>query len=177
VEKGEVVAASTTAFALIATDVLEARVAVPARELPRLDLDRPAGLSFPDRPGLRGLGRIDHPPVSSDVRSGTVPLVVAIDNPDGQLLPGMLVEVELQLQQHANPTEVELCIPLTAVRVRDEGPLVYVVEDGLSRAVPVSLGEVRGDEVVVSSGLEPGDVLVDRAPDRLRDGDRVVSAQ
>jgi hypothetical protein len=51
------------------------------------------------------------------------------------------------------------------------------VEGGLAVEVPVVIGAVRGDEVVVKEGLTAGDVLVAEAPDRLRPGDPVRATQ
>lgn len=177
VERGETVSPSQSAFAVIATGSLEARVAVPMRVLARLDLDAPLVVSFPDRPELARIGRVDHPPVASDERSGSVPLVIDVPNDDGALLPGMLVDVALAVGDPRAPATTELRVPLSAVRVRDEGPVVFRIDDETSTMVAVELGDVRGTEVVVLGGLHAGDVIVDQTPDRLRDGDVVAASR
>lgn len=172
-EVGQVVAPGTTVIELVAVDTLEVEVAVGARELGRLDLAAPVTLRSPDRPGESFRGWIDHTPVSGDARSGSVPLLVNVAGHSGRLLPGLLVECSFASRSGAQrPSHPR--IPVSAVRVADEGPVVFRVEEGRARRVAVELGDVRDSHVEVVAGLSPGDVVVADAPDRLRDGDSVL---
>jgi len=177
VEAGEVVTAGTPAFHLIATDSLKLEVSVPARDLARIGAS--AVVSSPDFPGLEFPGRIDHRPVSADPRSSSVPVVLHLENPGRSLLPGTIAQVRFVLsssnRKTSNAARVE--VPLSAVRTTDEGPIVFRVINDRARAIPVQLGEVRGDQVSVQAGVSAGDKLVLEAPDRLRDGDLLTVVQ
>ncbi len=175
VERGQVVANGTPAFELIELRTLELDAALPASDLALVDLDGPVTLVARDDPRVRATGRIDHAPLRSDTRSGSVPLRVVVANDDRHLLPGMVVEATFGARA-ADPTGEELRIPLSALRVDDLGQAVWrVTEDGRVERMDVELGPVRGDTVVVTDGLRAGDHIVDEAPDRLRAGDAVVA--
>jgi len=174
VEVGQVVGGGTLAYEVIELATLEVEAGLPANDLPRIDLDGTVTLVARDDPRLRAVGRVEHAPVRSDTRSGSVPLRVAVDNTSGRLLPGMVVEASFP--ERSSASAAELLIPLTAVRIDDLGTSVWrVTEAGRAERVDVDLGPVRNDRVVIEAGLEAGDRIVDEAPDRLRDGDTVVA--
>lgn len=174
VELGQVLGSGTPAYEVIELAELEVEAALPAGDLPRVDLERPVTIVAADDPRLRATGRIEHAPVRTDTRSGSVPLRVRVDNRDRSLLPGMVAEARFAAKNGPGATG-ELLVPLTAVRMDDLGAAVWrVSDDGTVTRVEVALGPVRDDDVVVTRGLSAGDRIVDEAPDRLRDGDPVV---
>jgi RND family efflux transporter MFP subunit len=187
IELGEVVAAGAPAYTLLAVDTLQVEVAVPARDLAGLALDRPIAVRAADQPEITAFGALDHPPVAGDPRSGAVTLVVNVPDPEGRFLPGTLVECAV-VARNASPGSTapamaspgsSMCsvvVPLSALRVTTRGPVVFRVRDGRVESVPVRTGPVRGDAVRILSGLRPGDTIVNEIPDRLRDGDPVSIA-
>jgi RND family efflux transporter MFP subunit len=176
VERGQVVANGTPAFELIELRTLELDAALPASDLALVDLDGAVTVVARDDPRVRATGRVEHAPLRSDARSGSVPLRVVVDNAERRLLPGMVVEATFG-SRAADATGDELRIPLSALRVDDLGQAVWrVTDDRRVERVDVELGPVRGDTVVVTGGLRAGDLVVDEAPDRLRAGDEVVVA-
>jgi RND family efflux transporter MFP subunit len=66
-----------------------------------------------------------------------------------------------------------LVIP--AASLRSEGSLhtVFVVEEGIARSRMLTLGDRRGDQIQVLTGLSEGERVIAPAPSTLRDGDRV----
>ncbi|MEZ4655593.1 MAG: efflux RND transporter periplasmic adaptor subunit [Candidatus Eisenbacteria bacterium] len=193
VELGEVVEAGSIGFSIIDVDTLKLRVNVSARDLLAISRNDPAILTTPDRP--KGSGA---PPPSITNRfaptreAGTVPILLQVPNEDGALLPGLLAEARFAVRptdktapiprseaddRPPSPT-TELRVPVTALRVSDEGTAVFRVQDGTAHRVFVEIGPVREDLVVIRRGLSAGDVVVDQPADRLRDGDTVeVSAR
>jgi membrane fusion protein (multidrug efflux system) len=172
IEPGEVVGSGMVVFTLLAVDTLEVEVGIPAKDLGAARARAAVQVRVPDLNGLTVPGVVDHVPVSSDPRAGSVAVLVRVPNPDGSLLPGLLVECTFG-EAPASPAEPEVRVPVTALRITPGGPAVLRVEGGRAIEVSVEIGAVRGDEVVVLSGLRAGDVLVAEAPDRLRPGDPV----
>jgi len=178
VERGQVVSGEVAVYELLAVDELEVTVGVAAKDLPRVLAASEIRVRLTDRPEVEVMGWIDHIPVSSDPASGTVPVVVRVSNPDGALLPGLLVECEFAALIGAG-TELALArpgIPVSTLRMTSFGPGVFLVEGDIVRSVPVTVEQIRGETVIVRDGVSPGDLLVDEPPDRLRDGDRVLTA-
>ena len=87
-------------------------------------------------------------------------------------MPGLVVECEIP-DGVAGP---ELRIPLSALQVEADGHAVWLVEGGRVTRVAVAIGPIRGNEVVITEGLAAGQTVVDRAPDRLREGDAITVA-
>lgn len=90
------------------------------------------------------------------------------------LLPGMSVTV-LPIEGKAAPTDVALTVPLGAVTSdAARSPFVWVVgRDGQVRQAPIVLGEVRGGQVKVASGLNAGERIVTAGVSSLREGMKV----
>jgi membrane fusion protein (multidrug efflux system) len=170
-EPGQVIGAGTAAAHLIDAGELELRASVPARAVGAI----PEAATFEVRavadPRLTAPGRLHHRPFVGDERSGAVPLLIIVDNADGRLLPGLVVECEIA----DGVSGPELRIPLSALQVEAEGNAVWVVESGRVTRNAVVTGAIRGDEVVILEGLRDGQTIVDRAPDRLREGDPVTT--
>lgn len=84
---------------------------------------------------------------------------VDVDNPGQLLKKQMYVHVRIQARQ----TSGGLLVPVSAILRDDENlPFVYVVQsDGSFARRPVTLGSRTGDQVVIATGLEGGDRIVD----------------
>lgn len=90
------------------------------------------------------------------------------------LLPGMSVTV-LPLQGKAASADVALTVPLAAVTSDAAGsPFVWVVgKDGAVKRANLVLGELRGGQVRVASGLTAGERIVAAGVSALREGMKV----
>ena len=100
------------------------------------------------------------------------PVVVALDNTDGKLLPGMLAHVELGVGN-----EPSIRIPTRAVVREFELDYVFVLEgaDTVRRArVATRPVPFRPDLVEVQSGLEADARVIVSAVSQLHDGMRVI---
>ena len=83
------------------------------------------------------------------------------------LRPGAFAEITVPVSNpHENPV-----IPQTAIRPSDRGFIAYVVENGIAveRVVTVGMRTVDGQAEVLA-GLKPGEMLVIRGAEALRDG-------
>jgi RND family efflux transporter MFP subunit len=68
-------------------------------------------------------------------------------------------------------------IPKSAVHSDSSTSFVFLVKDGKLERRAVSLGMDRGSDVAVFAGVTPGDSLVVKGPETLRDGDKVEIRQ
>ncbi len=81
---------------------------------------------------------------------------VAIDNPDGMLLPGMFARVEIVKGSVDNG----LAIPLYSVITRNKETFVFVETDGTAYKRPIRTGIQDGWMVEVPEGLEPDERVI-----------------
>ena len=68
-------------------------------------------------------------------------------------------------------------VPKGAVRSDANASFVFLVRDGKVERRAVSLGLDRGTDVAVLAGVAPGDSLVVKGPESLRDGDKIEIRQ
>jgi len=105
-----------------------------------------------------------------DTATGTIKLKAQFPNPDGLLFPNQFVNVRMVVDTRKGAT----VIPLAAIQRGAQGNIVYVVkEDKTTTVRPVKIGPSENDNVVIESGIAPGDVVVTDGVDRLREGAKV----
>jgi len=115
----------------------------------------------------------------ADQATRNVQVQATFANPHGKLRAGMFVTVRLLTGAH-HPV---FAVPASAINYAPYGNSVFVVEnikgpDGKPykgvRQQFVQLGEGRGDQVAVMSGLQPGQEIVTSGVFKLRTGAAVV---
>ncbi|MDB6452793.1 efflux RND transporter periplasmic adaptor subunit [Falsirhodobacter sp. 20TX0035] len=103
-----------------------------------------------------------------DETTGQVTLRAEVPNPEGYLLPGLYVRVQIE-QAVRNDA---LAVPQMAVqRAQDGSTSVFVIgEDNSVQPRPVTLGSVIDGRWVVNEGLNPGDRVVVAGAQKLQPG-------
>jgi membrane fusion protein (multidrug efflux system) len=111
--------------------------------------------------------------VSNETRN--VQLQATLPNRSGALRPGMFVSVDVVL----GTSRTVVAVPASAIAYAPFGDSVFVLADMKSpKGMPyrganqrfVKLGPARGDQVAVTSGLQPGDEVVTSGVFKLRPG-------
>jgi membrane fusion protein, gold/copper resistance efflux system len=112
-------------------------------------------------------GKLDYLAPSIDGRSGTAQARLILPNPDGRLAPGMFARVTV----FADTEEPRLLVPESAIGARQDTRFVLVVNpDNQVVERTVVLGERRGNNRVVTSGLAAGESIVVNGLQRVRSG-------
>ena len=106
-----------------------------------------------------------------DSASRSVRMRATIDGAGGWLKPGYFVNVRVP----SGTSESIVRLPSTAVRVDALGAYVYVLnkdDKGDWRAArrPISVRAQQGDDSIIQSGLEAGDVVATKGSFKLREG-------
>jgi len=104
-------------------------------------------------------GKLLFTDLSVDPTTGQVSVRAELPNPSGLLLPGTYVRVRLEQAQVDNAA----LIPQQAVTRNEKGNFVMVVaDDGSVAPRPVQIGQSKGTDWIVTSGLKTGEkVMVD----------------
>jgi membrane fusion protein, multidrug efflux system len=127
---------------------------------------RPQGESTVEESGV--LTFVDN---AVDTATGTIKLKGTFENKSHSLWPGQFVRVTLRLTTRTNATVVLN----QAVQTGQAGSYVYVVrEDRTVESRPVTTGARVDDDLVVESGLQPGETVVSEGQLRLAPGARVA---
>jgi membrane fusion protein, multidrug efflux system len=114
-----------------------------------------------------------------DENSRNAEVQATLSNPEGKLRPGMFVRVDITIGADRDV----VAIPASSINYTPEGESVYLVSDLTGKdgkhfqgvkLQPVKVGQARGDMIVITSGLKPGDVVVSSGVFRLRDGAKII---
>ncbi|TPE52535.1 efflux RND transporter periplasmic adaptor subunit [Amaricoccus solimangrovi] len=104
--------------------------------------------------------------------TGVVVLRMQFDNPEGLLLPGMYVQVEIPLGTAAGA----ILTPQEGVSRDSRGqPLAYVVgENDVIETRQLTIEGAQGNQWIVTAGLEPGDRVVVEGVQKIANGATVT---
>jgi membrane fusion protein, multidrug efflux system len=144
-------------------------VAVPERETGSIPTGAQVKFSVPAYPGKVFTATIARVPHSLDAKIRSMLIEADVENSNGALAPGMYAEVEWPVARAG----ASLLVPPTAVATTTERSFVIRVKDGKAEWVDVTKGSPSGDLVEVVGALAPGDEIVKRASDEIRNGSRV----
>ena len=175
VQLGQYVTAGTPIVSLQMLDPIYAEFAVPQFQFGRLRVGQPVDLAIQmdDAKTYNGTITAINPDVDPLTRNLRVQ--ATISNPKGELLPGMFCNVTIHLDEE----QEVFPLPQSAIARAPYGDSVYVVKKikdaggqeytGAEQRF-VKLGAMRGDQIAVLQGIEPGDEVITSGLFKLRQG-------
>ena len=178
VDIGNIVHASdATALAVITQmQPISVLFTIPADQLQPVLAKLRAGARLPvyayDRADINQIaaGTLETVDNQIDPSTGTSRLKAVFDNQDNALFPQQFVNCRLLLDTRRGV----VLIPAAAVQLGPQGPYVYVVKaDGTASMQPITQGASEGNELQVTSGIAPGEMVVTDGQDKLQEGSKV----
>ena len=169
---GDVSVRGNSAELFTVADVHEMRVfvSVPQGYASLLGPKTTATLHQPSQPGKSIEAKFLTTAKAFDANTRTAVTELTVDNPNHALWPGTFVDVEFQVP--TDPTV--LTMPESALIFRADGVQVAIVDaQNRIHLHNVTLGQNLGQTVQVTSGLSPGDKLVNNPPAGLLEGQSV----
>ena len=166
VQTGQYVQPGAVLATLVRREPLLLRFQVPEHDAARLEPGMAAHFRVRNSPDAY-LARITSVAESADDSSRMVAVTAQVEDERQQTLrAGAFAEVSVPVGQATSPV-----IPETAVRPSEKGFIAFVVADDVARARVLALGMRTEDgRVEVRAGLEPGEMLVVRGAEALREG-------
>jgi len=169
-EVGQVVAAGTPVVRVARTDAKEVVIGVPEDQVGALRSVGEVAVRLWADPGRSIPGRIREVSPMADPATRTYTVKVALPARDDVRL-GMTAVVALR--QRAAGDGQALRVPLSALH-QDKGVTsLWVIENGAVRRVPVRIGGVSGNEVVLAEGVRAGQTVVTAGVNLLKNGQKV----
>ncbi|HHL4077821.1 MULTISPECIES: efflux RND transporter periplasmic adaptor subunit [Burkholderia] len=169
---GQYLNAGDAIATLTQLDPLYVNFTLPQQDMPRLTSGAPVQVTVDAVPGRVFTARISAIEPRIDGETRNVAVQALLPNTDRLLKPGMYVTARLELPA----TTDNIVLPLTAIQTSASGDSVVVVKGadaqgiGKAVAVPVVTGRRLGEEVLVTQGVKPGDVVVMAGQNRLPPG-------
>ena len=162
-EVGEWVAEGGPVVEMVDLSRIHIRLDLPERYLPRLQRQAPVTVRADSFPDETFSGTVFSVVPEADLRARTVPIKVEVENSHGKLFAGMFFRATLALDGKRKA----LLVPKDALVIGKPTSVVFVVEKGKVRRVPVLRLAAYGNDFEVSGELRPGDQVVVRGNERL----------
>jgi membrane fusion protein (multidrug efflux system) len=147
---------------------VEVQFSLPETLFAEIAIAQPVNARSAAFPGRAFTGRVAHIDTRIDPISRAFKVRAVIPNPEGVLPSGMFMSLTLTLSESE-----ALVVPEEAIVVQAADTFVFVVENGRATRRTVVTGQRREGVVAVRSGLEPGETVLVRGLQRVRDGSAV----
>lgn len=133
---------------------------VPQRLLPELRtaIDRPDAsvTATPQGSQKSTTGKVALIDNAIDAATGTITARAQFDNQGEVLWPGQLCNVRVTLRNEPDT----ITVPREAVQAGQSGNFVYVIEEGVAKLRPVTVGRIQDGESIITDGLKGGESIV-----------------
>jgi membrane fusion protein (multidrug efflux system) len=171
---GQYLAAGQAIVSLQALNPIYVNFGVPQQDTSKMKIGRALHVTNADAPGMAFNGKITALDSVINEQTRNIQIQATVQNPGGKLRPGMYVQVELPVGEARNV----IPLPASAINYAPYGDSVYVVTDmkdpktgktyrGVRQQI-VKIEGSRGDQVAITSGLNPGEEVVSAGVFRLR---------
>jgi membrane fusion protein (multidrug efflux system) len=179
VSLGQYLAAGQAVVSLQSVDPIYVNFGVPQQEADKMTRGRAVRVTHNDLPGKAFDGKITALDSVISEQTRNIQVQATLGNKGGLIRPGMFVQVELAVGQ---PRQI-VPLPASAINYAPYGDSVFVVAEmkdakgktyrGVRQQV-VKVEGSRGDQVAITSGINPGDEVVSSGVFRLRNGAPVL---
>ncbi|MDL1860533.1 efflux RND transporter periplasmic adaptor subunit [Betaproteobacteria bacterium PRO7] len=168
VQPGEKVSFDAPLFAIVDLAQLEVQAQAPVADVARIARGAKAEVEVEGLSGRAFAGRVDRINPSAEPGTRTINVYVALANEDSVLRAGMFARVRL----HVGADKEVPALPLSAVRIDNGQPIVWVIADGklVRRQVRLGRRDERAQLVEIVEGVTPADQVIATKFDNLRDG-------
>lgn len=192
VNLGQYLAPGTAIIDLQTLTPLYVNFSLPEKSLKQVTLNQPLTVSVDSYPGETFSGKITAIGAQIDAQTRTLSLQGTLPNSDRRLYPGMFAKVIVLLPQQQDVVTV----PQTAIAAALYGDSVFVVEPDANPPTKgsgtdekptansnplfivnrryITVGEQRGDQVAIISGLKAGEQVATSGQLKLKNGAQVL---
>jgi len=176
---GQYLPAGTNVVTLQQLDPLFVDFYVPQQALSVVKPGDTANVTIDAFPDQTFVGQVVAINSAIDTATRTVQVRAQIRNPQNILRPGMFASIAINTGQPQN----YITLPQTAITYNPYGDTVFLLHNGtgpdgkpalLAQQKFVQLGDTRGDQVAVTSGIAPGDTVVTTGQLKLSNGSNVI---
>lgn len=172
VEPGQLISPGAALFELVDLSVMEMTAYVPVSASPQLSPGQRVSLMVEGLPGQSFEAKVEGVSPVAAQGTRTVPVLVAVPNPEGRLRGGMFASGHITIEE----APAAFAVPEAAVREDAEGRYLLKIVDGALVRQPVEVARnwTSSRMTQLSSGLAAGETYVSGQLDDLTAGMRVT---
>lgn len=168
-EIGETMAPGYPALVLGRLDTLEVEIGVPDNLIDHIKKGEKVNLFiYGINKEIEGV--ISNIDTTADPETRTFGVKIDIENPDGDIKPGMIANVVISMGKTSS-----IMVPIDSVIDDAEGSFVFVYDEETETVSKrqVEVGEVHEDRIQIIDGLKDGELVVINGQYGLLDGEKV----
>ena len=179
VDLGQYLQAGTTIVTLEQLNPLFVDFYLPQQDIAQLQVGQVVDVGLDAYPGQTYKAKIVAIGATIDAATRSLAVRAVLENDKLRLRPGMFASVSVEV----GAAKDAVTLPQTAIAYSSYGDTVYIVKHGTDAQghanlvvsqVFVTLGDTRGDQVQVLSGVQPGDEVVTAGQVKLHNGSPVM---
>ncbi len=153
---------------------LQVEADVSESNISKVRLGQPCEIQLDALSDRRFRGEVHMIVPTADRTKASVMIKVRFIDKDTRILPEMSAKVSfLERQLEEKEMTPRTAVPSESVRKRNGKSFVFLIQDERIADTEIVAGESIGDMIEVISGVQPGDRIVSRPSEKLRDGMRI----
>ena len=157
VEVGQNVMPGTPVARLVTVSSVKVSIAVPENEISRISIGQPVSVCVSALDGKTFTGKVVEKGIAANRLSRSYGVKALIDNPSGELMPGMICTLTIGSDAAAQ----SIVLPADIIQTDEQNrKFVWVSDKGKARKKIVTTGRLLPDGVQVSAGLTSGDCVI-----------------
>lgn len=170
-EAGQVVSAGTAVVRVAVGRDKDVVFSLPEQAARVLKPGESVGVSLWSAPNVSLSAKVRDVSPTADPATRTYVIKAALDDPDNVATLGLTASAHVQ----RGPRRDGLIVPLSSVVSGADGrsASVWVIDQDVARRTAVTIGGPAGSGLLISSGLQPGQVIATAGVHTLKDGQKV----
>jgi membrane fusion protein (multidrug efflux system) len=165
VSEGAYILPSTTITTLYNLNPAKLEFSIPAKHASRVSVKNKIYFTIEnDTSKMSGEVYAVEPQIDASTR--TLKIRASTPNPDGKMLPGQFVTIQLVLERLSNA----IMVPTESVVPEQDGNKVFILENGKAKEAKVTAGERTERTLEILEGLKAGDTVLTTGILQLRPG-------
>jgi len=166
-DPGEVIAGANPVLKLALGAAMDAVFDAPESLPTRIPANLPISLTLLDNPDVTFQGHVRKVSPLVDPRRGTIVVSIGVDTPPKQVSYGAAVRIGIDI-----PHPAQIIVPYSALSASGALPAVWLVDADTLRVTltPITILRYSDGEIIVSEGLEAGNIVVTNGAQLLYPG-------
>ncbi len=171
--KGEMSAPGSPIFSVIDISTVKVSAGVPEMYITKVKMGQTVKVTIDVLPGVEFEGKISYIAPALAGTSRTFEIEILINNRDKLLKPGMNANVQISEFTKENA----VVVPQDLIVDYGDVQYLFILDGDVARKRELKLGGRNGNQVLIESGLNPGEKMITDGFQALKDGDKVQVVQ
>lgn len=172
IETGVTVLPGAPVMKIVTIDRVNVKIPVPENEIADTRIGQEASIVVPALKNKRFSGRINEKSVTANPISRTYNVKISIENPEHELMPGMVCKVDIKDESNHL---AGIVIPNSCVQIDYAGQaFVWLVRNGMATKRIITVGGLTENGTLVTNGLDGGEKLIVEGSQKVSEGSNVI---